>query len=64
MIDRHSLIRLSAAAALADPTVKTRFATLGLAVVSSPPDQLAAKLQAETDLWGPVIKAAGITSNE
>jgi tripartite-type tricarboxylate transporter receptor subunit TctC len=51
-------------AALADATVKARFETLGLAVVGSTPDQLAAKLKAETDMWGPVIKAAGITSNE
>ena len=51
-------------AALADPTVKARFETLGVAVVGSTPDVLAAKLKAETELWGPVIKAAGITSNE
>ena len=57
-------INADAIAALADATVKARFETLGLAVVGSTPDQLAAKLRSETDMWGPVIKAAGITSNE
>ena len=57
-------INADAIAALADPAVKARFEALGVAVVGSAPDQLAAKLRAETDLWGPVIKAAGITAAE
>jgi tripartite-type tricarboxylate transporter receptor subunit TctC len=48
-------------AALADPRVKRRLEELGLFVVGSTPDALAAYQKAEMDKWGPVIKAAGIT---
>ena len=51
-------------AALADPAVKGRLEGLGLMVAGSTPDQLAAFLKGETDKWGPVIKAAGITIKE
>jgi tripartite-type tricarboxylate transporter receptor subunit TctC len=49
--------------ALADPTVRTRFADLGLDVVSreqQTPDGLAAFNKAEIEKWWPIIKAAGI----
>ena len=49
--------------ALADPTVRTRFAELGLDVASraqQTPVALAAFQQAEMDKWWPIIKAAGI----
>jgi tripartite-type tricarboxylate transporter receptor subunit TctC len=49
--------------ALADPTVRARFAELGLDVASraqQTPVALAAFQQAEMDKWWPIIKAAGI----
>jgi tripartite-type tricarboxylate transporter receptor subunit TctC len=49
---------------LADPTVKRRLEELALFVVGSSPAELAAFLKAETDKWGPVIKAAGISIKE
>ncbi|HEY6702914.1 MAG TPA: tripartite tricarboxylate transporter substrate-binding protein [Xanthobacteraceae bacterium] len=51
------------AQALADPTVRKRFADLGLDVASSEqqtPDGLAAFNKAEIEKWWPIIKAAGI----
>jgi tripartite-type tricarboxylate transporter receptor subunit TctC len=45
---------------LAEPAVRSRFDPLGLAVASSTPTELAARAQADTALWGPVIKAANI----
>ena len=47
-------------AVLADPPVKTKLERVGVMVVGSTPEQLAAQLKSETELWGPVIKAAGI----
>jgi tripartite-type tricarboxylate transporter receptor subunit TctC len=49
-----------AAAALREPAVKSRFDNLGVAVVASTPDELAARVRTETDMWGPIIKAANI----
>jgi tripartite-type tricarboxylate transporter receptor subunit TctC len=49
-----------AAAMLAQPAVKARFEPLGIAVLSSTPDDLAARLRREADLWGPIIKAENI----
>ena len=48
------------ARALADPGVQARFEPLGVAVASSSPAQLAARMKAEAELWGPIIKAANI----
>jgi tripartite-type tricarboxylate transporter receptor subunit TctC len=48
-------------AALADPTVKGKLEALGLFVGGSTPEALGAYVKAETDKWGPIIKAAGIT---
>jgi tripartite-type tricarboxylate transporter receptor subunit TctC len=48
------------AGALDDPAVKARFEPLGVAVASSSPAQLAARMKAEAELWGPIIKAANI----
>ena len=45
---------------LDDPAVKARFEPLGVAVASSTPAQLAARMKAEAELWGPIIKAANI----
>jgi tripartite-type tricarboxylate transporter receptor subunit TctC len=49
--------------ALADPTVRTRFAELGLDVASreqQAPEGLAAFQKAEIAKWWPIIKAAGV----
>jgi tripartite-type tricarboxylate transporter receptor subunit TctC len=51
-------------AILAEPAVKKRLEDVGVEVVGSTPEQLAAQMRAETGLWGPVIKAAGIKSEE
>jgi tripartite-type tricarboxylate transporter receptor subunit TctC len=62
---KEIIARLNAAAvtAMADPTVKKRFADLGLDM--PPPDQqtaqaLGALQKAEIEKWWPIIKAAGI----
>ena len=49
---------------LAEPSVRNALEQVGVAVVGSTPDQLRAHLQAETDLWAPVIRAAGIKLSE
>jgi tripartite-type tricarboxylate transporter receptor subunit TctC len=51
-------------AVLAEPAVRKRLEDVGVEVVGSTPQQLAAQMRAETELWGPVIKAAGIKSEE
>jgi len=48
------------ARALDDPAVQARFEPLGVAVASSSPAQLFARMKAEVALWGPIIKAANI----
>ena len=62
---REAIARLNAAMveALADPSVRQRFADLGLDVASreqQSPEGLAAFHKAEIDKWWPIIKAAGI----
>ena len=52
------------AAALKDPATKERLEQLGVLVVGSAPEQLAAFLKAEMDKWAPVIKEAGISVQE
>jgi tripartite-type tricarboxylate transporter receptor subunit TctC len=47
-------------AALAHPSVKSRFDDLGATPKGTTPDQLAAFLKSEIDKWGPVIKEARI----
>ena len=46
--------------ALGDPAVKARFEPLGVTVTSSTPEELAARMRAEAELWGPIIKTANI----
>ncbi len=48
------------AAMLGEAAVKTRFEPLCVAVTGSTPAELAARARADTDLWGPIIKAANI----
>jgi tripartite-type tricarboxylate transporter receptor subunit TctC len=40
--------------------VQARFEPLGVTVASSTPQELAARMKAEAELWGPIIKAANI----
>ena len=44
----------------ADPAIKAKLDGLGVIVVGSTPDELAALLKSEMEKWAPVIKAAGI----
>ena len=48
-------------AALAEPGVKGRLEGLGFFVGGSTPEALGSHLKGETEKWGPIIKAAGIT---
>ena len=47
--------------ALVDRAVKEKLESLGLFVGGSTPDALGSYLKAETERWGPIIKAAGIS---
>jgi tripartite-type tricarboxylate transporter receptor subunit TctC len=47
-------------AILREPAIKDALEKTGVAVSGSTPDELARLVKAEIDLWGPVIKAAGI----
>ncbi len=47
-------------AVLAEPAIKERLDRLGVVIVGSTPEEMAAYLNAEIAKWGPVIKAAGI----
>ncbi len=47
--------------ALSDPIVRAKLENVGMVVVGSTPEELAALLQSDTEKWGAVIKAAKIT---
>jgi tripartite-type tricarboxylate transporter receptor subunit TctC len=47
-------------AMLGESAVKARFEVLGVLASGSTPEELAAKARADTELWGPIIKAANI----
>jgi len=51
-------------AALAEPAIKAKLDALGVMIVGSTPEALAAHLKDEMDKWGPVIKAANIKVTE
>ena len=55
-------IHADTVAVLAEHAIKNKLEQVGVMVVGSTPEQLAAQLKSETELWGPVIKAAGIKS--
>jgi tripartite-type tricarboxylate transporter receptor subunit TctC len=55
-------LNADAVAVLAEPAIRDKMEQIGVAVVGSTPEELARHLKAETDLWGPVIKAANIRS--
>ncbi len=57
-------INADTAAILAEPAIKTRLEQVGVEVVASTPQQLGARLKAETDQWGPIIKGAGIKTQD
>jgi tripartite-type tricarboxylate transporter receptor subunit TctC len=50
-------------AVLAEPAVKERLTALGLVIVGSTPEELGRHFKAESELWAPVIKAAGIKAD-
>jgi tripartite-type tricarboxylate transporter receptor subunit TctC len=47
-------------AVLAESAIRQRLVEVGVEVVGSTPEAMAAQMRAETELWGPIIKAAGI----
>jgi tripartite-type tricarboxylate transporter receptor subunit TctC len=49
---------------LAEPEIRKRMEQVGVMVVGSTPAELAAHLKSESELWGPIIKAAGIKSED
>jgi tripartite-type tricarboxylate transporter receptor subunit TctC len=55
-----SNVRDATIEALSHPPVKQKFEEIGFEIATSTPQQLAAYLKAETEKWGPIIKAAGI----
>ena len=57
-------INADTAAILAEPAIKTRLEQVGVEVVASTPQALGARLKAETEQWGPIIKGAGITTQD
>jgi tripartite-type tricarboxylate transporter receptor subunit TctC len=48
------------ATALGEPATRARFDPLGVSVGASSPKELAALLRSDSELWGPLIKAANI----
>jgi tripartite-type tricarboxylate transporter receptor subunit TctC len=57
-------INADTVAILAEPAIKTRLEQVGVEVVASTPQQLGARLKAETEQWGPIIKGAGIKTQD
>jgi tripartite-type tricarboxylate transporter receptor subunit TctC len=47
-------------AVLAEPAIRDKLEQLGVGIIGSTPDELAAQVRLEAERWGPVIKAAGI----
>ena len=45
---------------LGEPAIMTRLAPLGVEVAGSTPAESGAKVRAETELWGSIIKASNI----
>jgi tripartite-type tricarboxylate transporter receptor subunit TctC len=53
-------ILADAVAALEHPSVRERYEAIGAPVTVSTPAELAARLASESEMWGPIIKDAGI----
>jgi len=49
--------------ALSDKDIKERIAGIGAEAQASSPDELAALVKTTSDMWGPIIKKAGIKAN-
>jgi len=50
----------SVAAMLKEPAIKSRYEVLGVEAASATPEQLAATMRSEIELWDPIVKAANI----
>lgn len=61
--DVVDLLSRAMLAALHEPAVRERFERAGAIVAPGNPQELAVLLKTETDRWGKVIKAAGITAD-
>ena len=46
-----------------DPDTVRRFAALGAEAIGSTPEELAARVAAEDERWGELVRAAGITAD-
>ena len=57
-------IHADTVAILAEPAIKARLEKVGVEVVASTPQELDARLRAETKQWGPIIQAAGISAQD
>jgi tripartite-type tricarboxylate transporter receptor subunit TctC len=53
-------LRDEIASVLALPDVKERLPALGFEVVGSTSEEFAARIKAETEIWGKVVRAANI----
>ena len=53
-------IHSDAVAALENRSVLQRYEAIGAPVTTSTPKELAARLAAETEMWSPIIREAGI----
>lgn len=51
-------------AALANPATRARLEQLGVVVIGSTPEGLAAHLRSEMEKWGPIIREAGIRAGD
>jgi len=49
--------------ALAAPETVNGLAMMGLVAQSSSPAELAARLKADTDMWGPLVKTIGFSAD-
>jgi tripartite-type tricarboxylate transporter receptor subunit TctC len=49
-----------AATVLSEPAIRSKFEPLGVDVRSSAPEEFAARMRTESELWGPIIKTANI----
>jgi tripartite-type tricarboxylate transporter receptor subunit TctC len=61
----ETITRLNTAlrTALAAPETVNGLATMGLEAQASSPAELAARLKADTDRWGPIVKAVGFSAD-
>jgi tripartite-type tricarboxylate transporter receptor subunit TctC len=57
-------IHADTAAILAEPAIKARLEQVGVEVVASTPQQLGARLKTETEQWGPIIRGAGMKTQD